>query len=560
MTFLLPLQIVSILVITTLLSILSSATSFHIQQQQQQQKQRYQRYWKNDHRSLSSTITIRLSSSLRPDDDDMNENDGRLGSNIGSFDLTRPSFDLLTLRSVRGDALLRYETLNQSEPLRINLYGLLALSSFAYPTLSESVLLEPASLVGVIASSVVGFGGLGLFVRECMSRGRQLNRIERELNAGLLQLKMASSNPFASSLYRMMPVLDLSSMKGGRGKMGRRIIVISGTSDVLAETLEEFRPLGRRLDQSRTIVVTIPTDGGDGGGDNTIFGIPVNEMIRSGCWLAKAENVNDWISYFGDLVSGDGNNENNDDTRGRLAWFGLNEGGRSFSSGSGVDRASRPNVLELLGRKLGPFDMLDIDDPTLTFSSSLSSTSKEKDEDENGMTNDERDVLNAQQCFYNTLTNNDVSNDASRMRNEIFLQRTVNVPEVDDVIAAGGRIDLWEKCLNDEDGSRPSGMVSSGRDVSIVSSHLAYTTCVEFPGGRSGGGMYDNDATLLAIQRWIKIDDDEEKEGGERGKWALDLHRTVPWSATSGPAGGTLRCDHRGCIALVAGNISLGGR
>jgi hypothetical protein len=62
------------------------------------------------------------------------------------FDLSKPVFDLFTFRSIRGDALLRYSTLNQSEPLRINLYGLLALSLFAFPSVvSEAVGGEPAS-------------------------------------------------------------------------------------------------------------------------------------------------------------------------------------------------------------------------------------------------------------------------------------------------------------------------------------------------------------------------------------------------------------------------------
>lgn len=66
---------------------------------------------------------------------------------------------------------------------------------------------------------------------------------------------------------------------------------------------------------------------------------------------------------------------------------------------------------------------------------------------------------------------------------------------------------------------------------------MAYSTCIEFP---SNAGI--DGATLLAVQRWSR-----ESEGDE---WKLDLHQTIPWS-TGSRAGGTLRCDCRGCVALA---------
>ena len=91
-------------------------------------------------------------------------------------------------------------------------------------------------------------------------------------------------------------------------------------------------------------------------------------------------------------------------------------------------------------------------------------------------------------------------------------------------------------------------MKTSGSDFLIVSPTLAYSTCIEFP-VVSGGG-YDNasafGATLLAVQRWTKDDDDNDNE------WKLEYHSTIPWSADS-RAGGMLRCDCRGCVALTRG-------
>jgi hypothetical protein len=57
----------------------------------------------------------------------------KLKMSANQFDVAKPVFDLFALRSFRGDALLRYNTLNQSEPLRINLYGLLAFALFSAP-------------------------------------------------------------------------------------------------------------------------------------------------------------------------------------------------------------------------------------------------------------------------------------------------------------------------------------------------------------------------------------------------------------------------------------------
>ena len=97
-------------------------------------------------------------------------------------------------------------------------------------------------------------------------------------------------------------------------------------------------------------------------------------------------------------------------------------------------------------------------------------------------------------------------------------------------------MDNWNKCL--EPGARPSGMKISGSDVWIASNTLAYSTCVEFPPNAGVDG-----ATLLALLRWSRDSEDNDD-------WKLELHQTIPWSAGS-KAGGTLRCDCRGCVALA---------
>jgi len=49
-----------------------------------------------------------------------------------------------------------------------------------------------------------------------------------------------------------------------------------------------------------------------------------------------------------------------------------------------------------------------------------------------------------------------------------------------------------------------------------------------------------NFQTLLAVQRWTKVGD----------AWKLASHETIPF-ATGTQAGAVLKCDCRGCIALV---------
>ena len=110
-----------------------------------------------------------------------------------------------------------------------------------------------------------------------------------------------------------------------------------------------------------------------------------------------------------------------------------------------------------------------------------------------------------------------------------------NSVEVTEVVDAGGRLDSWGNCL--AEGARPSGMIISDADAVVISKDLAFSTCVEFP------TVDDFDtATLLAIQEWRK--------SGTSNEWLLSVHQTIPWSIDS-KAGGTLRCDCRGCVSLI---------
>ena len=415
------------------------------------------------------------------------------------FDITKPTFDLLSLRLIRSDALLRYNSLNQSEPLRINLYLLATITLIGYPLWCESVTGDVATTITTIVSSVSGLGCAVLFWKECTRRSNQLSRMEKELNAERLEVRMPVNVAFSSTRGSMVRLGDLKSK--------RRILAIRGTKEKLSSEsiLTTLCLLRRRLVQSQTIVVFVPTDGSQ----KVDWGWDMNQLGSNNYapWLAEALNIEGWLNYFDELLD-----KGKDDWNSRsdeLAWFALNFNGRSIASGYG----DAPRVLELLGQQLQPMEILDVTDEP------------EFQEETPAV----KQILDSQQKFYSILTN------SSDEKDMFPVFATTVAIEVDEVVNGGGRIDGWDKCLEPE--ARPVGMVISGADVWLASNQLAYSTCVEFPTNAGVDG-----ATLLAVQRWRRETDD--------GEWKLELHQTIPWSAGS-RAGGTLRCDCRGCVALA---------
>ena len=424
---------------------------------------------------------------------------------MANFDLSKPTFDLFSLRSVRNDALLQYSSLNQSEPLRINLYLVLSVVLFSFPTLSEAVVGEEAQLSSTVLAFLGGLGTAVLFVRECQNRLKQLNRIEKEMNAEVLPIKISTNNKFDRTLYGNQPTVSLKDLRSNK-----RVLAISGPSDQLKDILVPLRVFRRRLAQAGAIVAVVPNDS-VGTAELSDFGIQESE-IRSGQWFGQVQQTDTWVNYFKSL-SNDENSKND------LVWFGLNYNGRSFASGIG----EAPLLLELLGRNLRPVEMLDQSDEP---ESRLGVNAEEAAVIE--------DISQRQADFYRALTTGDLN-----AMNAICADNKVQ--EVSEILSAGGRIDSWESCL--KEGARPENMKTSGSDVLIVSPTEAYSTCIEFPAD-TGGYSDPFGATLLAMQRWTRESENEA--------WKLEFHQTIPWSSDT-RAGGTLRCDSRGCVALTRG-------
>ncbi len=373
-------------------------------------------------------------------------NNNNNNNNNNAFDMSKPVFDLFSLRSIRGDALLRYNTLNQSEPLRINLYALLAITLFSAPMISESVGGEAINTVQTIATTCSGIISTGLFVRECQRRSNQLNRMEKELNAENLQIRVAA-NVWSDRPYEKPQTLRTLRQSSNPP----RILALSGTASELKTAVIELRILGRRLQQSSTYVVLVPQDA------------PVNLSFQAS-WLAEAYNVDEWKGYFNDLSP---TNE--------FRWFGLNFNGRSFGSGSG----EFPQWLELLGQYLRPNDLLDQD----------------MDSQDGGGT-ECASVLQAQKAFYAALTTGDLD-----AMNAIYFSDFSE--QVTEVVNAGGRIDSWKDCLIE--GARPEGMQIANSDACILSEKEAYSTVIEFP-----INTVNDTATLLAVQKWVRSSRDDQ--------------------------------------------------
>ena len=430
-----------------------------------------------------------------------NNNNDNVNSSY-RFDITKAVFDLYSLRQIRGDALTKYNSLNQSEPLRINLSALAAFILAVTPLLAPELSADGSSLtVPQTASVLVGaVVAAANFVRECQRRDRQLTRLEKELQAVNLTIRRPASL-IADAPYQTRAVRIAAEQQ----KSGLRVLAIAGNAAQLTHALQELAVFGRRLTQANCMVVAVPVNYGV----DTVPKIVQQLHLGRPPWLAQAGDVDQWRAYLESLGSDGNNNDNDDDNKSdnasSLTWFGLSAGGRSFGSGT-----TAPIWLQMLGQHLRPMTVLDQDDPAIRRAGAVETESA---------------VLEQQVAFYRALTTGD---EAAMLQ----ICDSAAADSVSAVVKAGGRLDAWSTCL--EDGNRPANMKASDQDVTVVTDSTAISTCIEFPADLAG-------ATLLAVQTWVQRD--------EEGGWKLAQHQTIPWADQA--AAGTLLCDCRGCVTLV---------
>lgn len=416
------------------------------------------------------------------------------------FDVSKPVFDLLAFRTIRGDAIIRYDAMNQSEPIRILLYAIYSLVLLASPSLADALDFDALGLPATIATTVgsVWFGGL--FVRECKRRSNQLNRIEKELNTEMLPIRLPAN---ALSDRRYTKPMVLKQLAASQS-IPPRIIALCGTKDELMKALKGLQIYGKRLQQASVYVVCVPLE------QSTSFDayewmLEQQQSLEAVSWLADSYNDKVWRAYFNELAA-----DYDASSKPSFLWFGLNSNGRSI--GSGVDEI--PMWLQLFGQHFRPT----MDDFELMEATSTADSTEE------GAT-----LAAAAKGFYAALTTGD--QDAM---NSAFSESVSD--QVSEVIDAGGRLDAWKECL--AEGARPEGMQVSAAEVIVVSDTEAYTTVVE-----SAANTGLDSATLLAVQKWTRSSSKDER-------WKLSLHQTIPWDPST-KAQGTLRCDCRGCVALT---------
>jgi hypothetical protein len=271
------------------------------------------------------------------------------------YDISKPVFDFLSLRVVRGDAVIRYDSLNQSEPLRIILYGLFGLTFLSAPMLVEAIGYEAMNTPTTLVSILFAFASCGLFIRECKRRSNQLTRIEKELNTEILPIRLPVTNLFSEMAFSKPATLkDLKSLS-----RPPRIIALYGNESKLRDALSSLAVYGQRLSQASVFVVAVSSSPSSSLSSSSATSTESWQVLDRSCykpWLADAYDPQIWRDYFRGLAD----NDQNDPIQFR--WFGLNSSGRSF--GSGDDNV--PQWLQILGQHLRPCDFFDVELPTAT--------------------------------------------------------------------------------------------------------------------------------------------------------------------------------------------------
>ncbi|KAJ1617643.1 hypothetical protein T492DRAFT_1098272 [Pavlovales sp. CCMP2436] len=469
----------------------------------------------------------------------------------GSYDMTRPQLDPLSLRQFRRDALLQYSSTNQSEPLRILLFALLAAIFALAPLVASevpsglSIQLEgPAARAGCALAAV---GSAALFARERGRRTAQIVKLEREYYLRDLPVTLDGNTGRRT--------VTLSLLAGSRAA----VLILGSAAHVFAE-LDTARVLAARLGEAEVLVVGVPFGGGDAEE-------PVARALLAGLkpapWLATAAGPKQW-ERFALEVLGLQSLELRADARPaeRGAWIALTRRGRTCGSGLG-----RPPLEELLGSQYGPRSQLPPFEAWAEAATRMARAAPAAEPAASAPASDETLLLLAQQHLYAALASADGaalsrlwSTDsatsaalAGDMPPSVWLYEEGKVRAACAVQLAAGakagavsaRLDGWAAVLAD---GATRGLRSGGQSAVVLAGTFpgdsgpleeALTTALEYPAPRASGPP---PPTLLAVQRW-------RRSTGTEGEWLLVSHRTIPYNFRMG-AMATLHCDCRGCVAF----------
>jgi len=371
------------------------------------------------------------------------------GSQEEAFDrdafMQREEFDPLSLSSFRRDALLQYRNTNQSEPLRIGIFLLVALAGTCFPFFAP----VNAGIQNYVAAVAVAAVGGFLFLRERDKRTKQLQRLQREYGMGNLSLEMSD------------PVTRLVRRKALRRMQGQsRIIALYGSELQLKAALAAAAPYRCRFQQSSVIVVPVPTGAAREADTAAEAALASSGKVRAAAsWLGRAANVDEWQNYFEELLEERGMDS------GRGIWVALNFKGRVIGSNFGV-----PIWDELLAANPPRIPLVSTEPACATAQP--------------------KEVLAAQAEFYKALCGGDEAGIA-----RLFAK--VDDPELSFALSVdeqGLRSNLsnWGVVL--AEGARPELVIAS-QDSILQGRAKAVTTCIEFP---------VLGPSLLATQVWEK--------------------------------------------------------
>jgi hypothetical protein len=237
----------------------------------------------------------------------------QMGKKPGEFDLVSgKDFDLLALKSFRREAKLRYSNLNQSEPLRIFIFGTLAIIAAAAGIFDIFGELDAKDKAISAATTVLSFS---LFLRERSRRTAQLVRMDRECAISDLGVSFTDGMTGATNRFEVRQL---------RNKL--RLLVVYGDRDTLRRTVVEAAVYRRRFAQSEVAFLAVSSDGST----KADWGVPENAR---GGWLWEPVNAQEWRDYLEEILA------TKRDAAGKGAWLTLNKKGRSRGSGLGAPRS-----------------------------------------------------------------------------------------------------------------------------------------------------------------------------------------------------------------------------
>ena len=229
----------------------------------------------------------------------------RLRSSKREEFLRRPEFDGVSFRSWRRETLVRYDSANQSEPLRLVIFLLLTLSLAFSGALAEAVGAPKPEPAGAYYLGSVLAGGL--FLRERSERTRKLVRLEREGQVGDLSLVIKKN--VAVGGQQETTVRDLK----------KPLVAIYAPREILREIeATDLLPLRRRLEQADVHVVLVANEG---------------TFQRQGTAVTEPGIPSEWLRTFRDLLTVDSAWDDFEFTKENVAYFALDARGRSCKSG-----------------------------------------------------------------------------------------------------------------------------------------------------------------------------------------------------------------------------------